>query len=423
MTNGKRDDKTQPDLTRIENLSEYLHEENSDLDERFGAHETANSNEAESSELFHEEQVEEDNEEDLPELPELPEDENNFSLTEFDVESDLETNFDFQSESENENTEDIFNNTSELAESKEPKEESKEESKEEPTEETPHFSSFDFRDEAPLQEKFEEVQSFAQNFSYGQIQGGGNPPFSLIIRNVKYSEDAQDILIILKEFGLVTDQNQKEMEKSLEIGSLLVPQIGEFSAIILAHKLRRFDCDLEVGLSDEVHPSKSGDSNPRGLVKKNSLKQNIVESYKKNENDVVLEDIIISTTSNLSGFVVEKYLGVETCFAIIDEDELERLKFVQQSLRSNTQLENYETEDGHDFSSEKAFKDYQSSFDFIYADLCNQLKVKAMKLKANSLLGLNYQLTALPFEKNKYGKNCYQLTCTATLAVVSAESE
>ena len=120
---------------------------------------------------------------------------------------------------------------------------------------------------------------------------------------------------------------------------------------------------------------------------------------------------------------MEKYLGVETCFAIIDEDELERLKFVQQSLRSNTQLENYETEDGHNFSSEKAFKDYQSSFDFIYADLCNQLKVKAMKLKANSLLGLNYQLTALPFEQNKYGKNCYQLTCTATLAVVSAESE
>ena len=106
----------------------------------------------------------------------------------------------------------------------------------------------------------------------------------------------------------------------------------------------------------------------------------------------------------------------------MDEEELERLKFVQQTARSNSLLEDYETEDSDNFTTESAFRDYQKSFELLFTDLCDQLKVKAMKEKANALLGLNYQLTTLPFEKSNMGKNCYQLTCTATLAVVIAES-
>jgi hypothetical protein len=132
-----------------------------------------------------------------------------------------------------------------------------------PIEEDPFQEKLDDK----FDNKFEEVKNFAQNFSYGQTQVGGNPPFSLIIRNLKYSEEAQDLLIILRELGIVTDQNTENAAKSLELGSMLIPQISEYSAIILAHKLRRFDCDIEVGLSDEVHPPKSGDSNPRGPTK------------------------------------------------------------------------------------------------------------------------------------------------------------
>ena len=62
-------------------------------------------------------------------------------------------------------------------------------------------------------EKFEEVKNFAQNFSYGQIQGGGNPPFSIIIRNLKYTEDKEDIITILSDFALVTEQNWKKRKK------------------------------------------------------------------------------------------------------------------------------------------------------------------------------------------------------------------
>ena len=445
MTNGNDDDKTRPDLTRIEDLSEYLHPEDADVDDMFGDFDQLSDgqNEPETNET-------------LPELPEVEEIENDefsmevdeampsipdsFTESSSDIFSDAndelnfseelpetETDFNFQTENVSE-TDD--NSPFELSDSQPEEndnfsltalEESNDFIAETIVTEEPAQVLFK-QAESLIQERFEEVKNFAQNFSYGQIQGGGNPPFSLIIRNLKYSDEASDILIILRDFGIVTDQTSHEMTKSLELGSLLVPQIGEYSAIILAHKLRRFDCDIEVGLSDEVHPSKSGETNPRGLMKKDSLKQNIVEKFHKSESDIPIKDIIVSTTNILDGYIIKKYIGVQTSFAIVDEEELERLKFVQQTARSSAQLENYETDDASNISSEKAFKDYQNSFDLLFTDLCDQLKVKAMKEKANALLGLNYQLTSLPFEKNNHGKNCYQLTCTATLAIVGLDS-
>lgn len=449
MTNGNNDDdKTRRDLTRIEDLSEYLHPEDEDVDnqfERLGGPSLDQTLTDVTTSL-----ESEDLAEDIDELPDLPvedEEENlNYSLDSEQVEAESEsgpiesseisfgdddtigeTPFDF-SNNEEESDSSFFK-----AESDESLESSSDWQIGSELESSEEAQPEDFQnghqddgayDEkirhsiSPSQEKFEEVRNFAQNFSYGQMQGGGNPPFSLIIRNLKYSEDAEDILIILREFGLVTDQNLEEIKTSMEIGSVLIPQISEFCAIVLAHKIRRFDCDLEVGLSDEVHPSKSGDTNPRGLVKKDSLRQNIVEKYNRDDSDVLIHDIIVSTTSSLEGHTVEKYIGVQTSFAIVDEEELERLKFVQKTARASTILENYDTETSPDLTSQRAFGDYQMSFDLLFTDLCDQLKVKALKENANALLGLNYQLSAMPFEKTIHGKNCYQLTCSATLAVV-----
>ena len=271
-------------------------------------------------------------------------------------------------------------------------------------------------DQFAHQEKFEEVKTFAQNFSYGQIQGGGNPPFSLIIRNVKFTEEAEDILLILRDFGLITEQNRNDSAKSLELGSLLVPQISEYSAIVLAHKLRRFDCDIEVGLSDEVHPSKSGDTNPRGLMSKAGLAQNKKEHFKKDEFIITDSEILVSSLSTLEGYVVQKYLGVQTSFIIVDKVELERLMFVQNVSRAKSELHQYETEDS--ISNEKAFQDYQNSFDLLFTELCDQLKEKAKRKKANAILGLQYQLNCLTDELSSDEKNRFQLLCTATLAVV-----
>lgn len=432
MSDGEKDPK---DLTRLEDLSEFLHEEDPELEERFGDFQSDSASESSESTEAHISSTEdlsftmpEDSDDALPADLFSPSSEVNDELSEvssFEETSSEESDpFSFEASISDElnaiddspfelSTPEVNAEESPLIEDDYYSSPTETETETEAEETLPPMAS----------ERFEEVRDFTQNFSYGHILGGGNPPFSIVIRNIKFSEDAEDIKIILREFGLITSQNEADIEKSLEFGSLLVPQISEYSAIVLAHKLRRFDCDLEVGLSDEVHPARSGDTNPRGLSKKESLKQNRAEAYKKSEKEIAIDDIIVSTTATLEGHSIQKYIGVHTSFTIVDEEELERLKFVQKARRSQSELYTYpiNEDENNEANSEVAFNQYQNSFDLLFIDLCDQLKTTAAKEKANALLRLQYQLTSLPFEKNNQGKNCYQLTCSATLAVVVAE--
>lgn len=443
MGNGHNndDDDDRKDLTRIEDLSEFLHQEDPDLESKFGDFDKS-YHKADGTSTAVTGVNEALNLTDLTELDEQDEAPPSLPEMEAEAEAEPETEMAMAMESDLPDlpaSEDfVFESTAfdePFAEETPLEEMSFEESPFESPflEETPGEDSSYTEEEVKEEEyaaverappeRFEEVKSFAQNFSYGQIQGGGNPPFSLVIRNLKYEDDKESILSVLSEFGLVTEQNHDETVRALDLGSLLVPQISEFSAIVLAHKLRRFDCDLEVGLSDEVHPSKSGEHNPKGLVKKDSLRQNISESYKKSEEQPEAKDIIVSTTAQLEGYVVKKYIGIQTSFAIVDEEELDRLKFVQQQARAKSELHDYHPEESDDLSNstERAFLDYKSSFDYLFVTLAEELKSKAQKEKANALLGLSYQLQSLPFEKTPSGKNCYQLTASATMALVSPE--
>ena len=267
-------------------------------------------------------------------------------------------------------------------------------------------------------EKFEEVKTFAHTFSYGQVSVGGNPPFSLIVRNIKYKEDADSILSLLKEFGIVTDKNLNETKMALDIGSLLIPQISEFAAIVIAHKFRRFDCDIEFGLSEEIHPTKAGESYNKGLTSKESIRQNKIDSFKKVSPQLDISDILVSTTGSLEGYDIVKYLGVQSSLAIVEAEELERLKYVQSTKRSNTQVMSTENDETDSMTAEEAFNDYQQSFDTLFIDLVDQLKQKAFKEHANALLGLNYQMTQLPLNTKDKKQLNFQLVCSATLALV-----
>lgn len=450
----KKDDENK-DLTRIEDLSEFLHQEDSDLDSRFdNFHSPALDNNDPSSTGISLDALDDDLPPDVPpEVPfenteESPSEEMSFEVSE--LESDESASFEGLSEDNafELNTEDSpFEASVDLEEvsfgESEVQEEdpfAMEESLQEETYES--FSSsdepieemvaeeateaeYEVRDQSAYtntSEKFEDVKTFAQNFSYGKASvGGGNPPYSIIARHIKYQEEADDILELLKEFGVVNDQNEKDTKRSLELGSLIVPQISEFTAIVLAHKLRRFDLDLEVGLSDEVHPSKSGESNPRGLLKKDNLKQNRSESLKLSELDTSIRDIIVTTSSQVPGHIVESYIGVQTTFAIVDEAELEKLQYVQKSQRENAEILNMEDLENSELTSEKAFKDYQNSFAHLYEDLTAQLKQKAFAQHANALLGLNFQLSPLQFDRSHTRVNAYQITCSATLAIIGPE--
>ena len=105
-------------------------------------------------------------------------------------------------------------------------------------------------------ENFEDLKTFAENSSLSGMGVEGNPSFSVLIKNVRFIEDVQDILTLLRELKLLTEADEDQVESRLMRGQLLVPRISEFAAIMLAHKLRRFDIDIQVGLSDEIHPPK-----------------------------------------------------------------------------------------------------------------------------------------------------------------------
>jgi uncharacterized protein YbjQ (UPF0145 family) len=417
------------DLTRIEDLTEFLHQEDSELDSVFENLSTVEATENfELSEITNIDitsgSTDVDPEAlDLPETDALTFDSNELEEVEIETLPDTDLGFD-----PSENLEEV-ELSSEFEANEEIEPEPEYIAEELNTESEPDSESDEFNYNEPVaepvevytntSEKFEDVKNFAQNFSYGKASlKGGNPPYTIIARHIKFKEDADDILNLLTEFGLINEQNLADTERALEFGSLIIPQISEYTAIVLAHKLRRFDLDLEVGLSDEIHPSKSGEVNPKGLLKKDNLKQNKSESLKLSDLATTIKEIIVSTTASIPGHFVENYLGVQTTFAIVEESELEKLQFVEKTQRENAELYDYNSSD---LTTEKAFQDYRNSFALLYDDLADQLKQKAFTQKANALLGLSFQLSPLQYERSHTRINAYQITCSATLAVVGKE--
>ena len=181
-------------------------------------------------------------------------------------------------------------------------------------------------EEAPLpdlsnstKEDFSEVRDFAQNSTYGKVAIGGNPPFSLLLQGVNGEEFTESILATLNEFGLL-EGNEDLYRKSLESGQLLIAQISEFSAIVLAGKLRRYCRNIKVALAHEIHKSDSYDhTDQRGLTGPRSIAQNRSKQFqRKNFNK---EDIVLSTSPFIPGFKIVHSLGPMQINEQIDRSE------------------------------------------------------------------------------------------------------
>jgi len=161
---------------------------------------------------------------------------------------------------------------------------------------------------------------------------------------------------------------------------------------------------MEVGLSDEIHPSKSGEFNPRGLTTKSQFKQNKEEEFKPIKTEFKLSDVIATTSPMISGYLVKKYLGVDHAHIFVDEEEIERLKHVKKELHNKT------------LSKENlsAYQGYDESFEQIHDELLNLLKEKAFKAQANALLGVQFTLSQVADHK----KIQYQISCNCTRAYI-----
>lgn len=234
-------------------------------------------------------------------------------------------------------------------------------------------------------ENFEDLKKFAESSSFSGMSAEGNPSFSVLIKDVRFIEDVNDILSLMKELNLLSD-SEEQMKARLMRGHLLVPRVSEYAAIFLAHKLRRFDIDIQVGLSDEIHPPKHQESSETGVVSKHSLYQNQTHHFHFDDPKLDINQIILAATPSLEGHQVIRYLGVASEHKMLD---------------------------GHMVEDESS-----SDVPRFYQELAQKLKAHALKAHANAVIGLNYQLTPLPSEYGATGTK-YRLSCTGNLVWVN----
>ena len=258
-------------------------------------------------------------------------------------------------------------------------------------------------------ETFKDVRQFAHNISYGQVTRGGVPPFTLLIKGINFIDDIEDIKIILKEYGLYTDDNKELIDQSLENGTLILPQLSEFTAIFLANKLRRFSGDIQLGLSEEVHPSKGVNKQFKGLVSKENLLRNTRVSKGLTLESVSIDSMIVSTTPTISGQTIQDYLGIVTADVIVPE------KFFEDS--------NIESSDEPSENSEilSTFTIGSSAY---YQQLIEQIKIRAVQLKANAVVGLTYTVTPLVNYQDgeKTSSNYKIITTGSAVTLIAAKS-
>ena len=214
-------------------------------------------------------------------------------------------------------------------------------------------------------ETLKDINQFAQNITSSDLSIEGNPPFSVILKSIKYQEDADEILSLLREFKIIKDEHIDDTKKSLNRGQMLIPRLSEYSAITLCHKLRRFDLDISMGLSQEMHSASSYESIDTGLVSKNTVFSN-KKLYKNfNSDEIQIDDIQITNMNSFENFIIIENLSVKSKSLFINNEDLEPQTF------------------------DENYSKYQ-------AQLADQLKAEAISLDANALINFNIALIASP---------------------------
>ena len=406
------DDKN--DLTRIEDLSEFVHQLDNDLDSQLddgGSKgslpatpvdiDTLDEQESSFSDDFSSTDIE------ISDLTEPTEPDFQLSSSDLDIVDSSETEEvpfassidDFATSSEFNTEEDL--NTTDDDFSSPPIEED-----EVVIEEVLTVPTSSTQPPPPISppETFKDIRQFAHNISYGQVTRAGNPPFTLLIRDISYTDDIEDIKIILTEYGLYTDENKQLVDKSLSNGSLILPQLSEFSAIFLANKLRRFSGDIQLGLSEEIHPSKGVNKQFKGLISKENLLRNTHAGKNLQREQFSINSILLTTTPTIHGQEIRDYLGITTADIIVPE------KFFKNDgiHSSNT------TSEVHDILEN--FTIGSSSF---YHELIEKIKLQAYELGANGVVGVTYIVTPLiQLENSEKTATNYKIIATGSAVFI-----
>jgi len=283
-------------------------------------------------------------------------------------------------------------------------------------------------------ENFKELQNFAKNITYGNLAQEGNPPFSIVIKDIKFQEDLDDVLTLLKEFKIINEESEEQARQSLERGNMLIPRLGEYAAITLCHKLRRFDLNILMGLTEEIHPAKSYESNDQGLVTKSSVYGNQAHHYQFESKEVSLHDFLTATTPYLEGYDIIEYLKVVTENIVIDMEQFigdhsleEQLISELPSELKNIQVEKSISKENIHATNSDIVKDFfpantdmsnktkKLSLSDIYASLIEKLKTQGLDNNGNAIIGINFQVTPILASDNLLVNSKYQVTCSGNI--------
>ena len=294
--------------------------------------------------------------------------------------------------------------------------------------------------DSPAQEDLEDIKQFAKSISYGNLATEGNPPFSIVIKDVKYQEDIEDIVQLLKEFQIIKDeQDEKRTIESLNRSNLLIPRLGEYSAILICHKLRRFDINILMGLTEEINPPKEYESEDRGIVSKYSVYNSRSHHYDLKKDETSPEDILASTTPYFEGHDILEYLGIVSESAVIDNDTLTsssqledqliaRLPDYQQDRQRVAQVERENllastSTPPEDFLQQETVahktKNKVISINDIQSELVGKLKHQAVQLKGNAIVGVSLHVTPIGAAQGPSGREQYQLTCSGSVVWIN----
>lgn len=279
-------------------------------------------------------------------------------------------------------------------------------------------------------EQFDEVRKFANTISLGSFSAEGNPPFSIILQNIKYYEDVDIILEILLALKVIKESDKKQAFKNLTRGRFLIPRLSEYAAIILCHRLKKFDLDLMMGLTEEVSPPVHYESNDSGLSSKSSIYANQKSHHNFEKTDQEIE-IITSTLSTLEDYDIARYIGVCTENKNLSSQDIFNSPRLEGELKENfpsyknkkSEHDRVTSENQMALESEYSPEQFsagpkehtQVNLEFIYNELVSNMKTTAKLNNANGIIGINFAMTPILADDLYSTSPTYQILATGNM--------
>jgi uncharacterized protein YbjQ (UPF0145 family) len=217
------------------------------------------------------------------------------------------------------------------------------------------------------------------------------PAFTIQISDIGRQSDAEEIYALLKEWKVITSDNDRFYETSINRGRFIIPRIGEYAAIFLAHRLRRFDVDIKLGLSQQIFTNET-ESIDKGTLTKQNIKNNKRESASIRNQSIKEESVIISTLDSLNGHRIVEHLGLVTIQKDIQKDQ--QLSPAVGDSFGPAPI----TGVNHDFSKE-------------FEQLGIQLRPMALKKFGNAVIGIRYQVSPYTMDNQLW----YKIICTGNV--------